>query len=169
MSLDPIVLQSLQVIAAIASSAAAYLSFSVARENKRLSAENLELAKKNRIYTRNSTNRAAAAKHEEMIAAHPELLELHGIDSKSLVQLGVTSTEASYLLSSFSAGNLYYLDGEVTELTEYRKQLLRSPKVRAFWSHVLNSGIIGAGPFAALINEHIKQVYGNSTDARIQQ
>ena len=61
MSLDPIVLQALQVITAIASTAAAYLSFSVARENRRLSTENLELAKKNRIYTRNSTNRAAAA------------------------------------------------------------------------------------------------------------
>ena len=157
--LAPLILQALQVVAASASTVAAYLSFKVARENKRLSEQTLSIARANRVYTRNSTNRSAAAKHEEMIAQYPELLQLHGVEPDQLAQIGIGKTEAAYLISSFTAGDLFYTDGEVTELTEYRKRLLESPKVRVFWSAVLDNRLIGPSPFSEMVNAHIARRY----------
>ncbi len=165
--LSPIILQYFQVLATAASALAAFLSFKVASDNKRLTEENLRIAHKNRIYTRNSTNRAAAAKHEEMIANHPSLLSLHGVDSTLLDIIGVSSVEAAYLISSFTAGDLYYVDGEVTELTDYRKRLLESPKVRLFWSHMLDNKLLGPSPFCAMVNAYISHYFRNASEADI--
>jgi len=152
MTTDPILLflQILGVVAAAASAISAYLNWRVASANVKLSGENLSLAAANREYTRQATNRQAASKHEEQIALHPQLLDLHGFSHQNLQALNLTQVEVAYLLSSFTAGDLYYQDGTIKELTQYRKVLLQSTKVQTAWIQILKGKFIGSGPFSWL-------------------
>ena len=157
MPTDPILLtlQVLGVVAAAASAISAYLSWRIATANVKLASENLALAAANREYTRQATNRQAASKHEEQIAQHPQLLDLHGFSHQNLQALQLTQAEVAYLLSSFTAGDLYYLDGTIKELTQYRKVLLQSAKVQAAWTQILKGKFIGSGPFGNMVDAYI--------------
>jgi hypothetical protein len=110
------------------------------------------VASANREYNRHATNRVAASKHEELIGQHPQLLDLHGFSHQNLVAVGLTQVEVAYLLSSFTAGDLFYLDGTIRELTQYRRVLLQSAKVQAAWKEILKGKFIGPGPFTTLVD-----------------
>jgi len=134
---------ALSAVAAIASAAAAWSSF--------------RLASILRNTSRYATNFQAAAKHEELIAQHPQLLDLHGFTPKALNEIKLTQIEAAYLISSFTAGDLFYRDRQVRELTQYRKVLLQSRRVQAAWQHVLKVKFILPGPFSELIDRYIAE------------
>jgi hypothetical protein len=117
---------------------------------------NWRVASSNKEFNRHATNRTAASKHEELIANHPQLLDLHGFSHQNLAKLGLTQIEVAYLLSSFTAGDLFYQDGKVKELTQYRKVLLQSGKVQVTWKEILKGKFIGPGQFTDLLDAHLK-------------
>ena len=104
---------------------------------------------------RYTTNFQAAAKHEELIAQHPELLDLHGFTHTALGNLNLTQIEIAYLIASFTAGDLFYRDGQVRDLTQYRTVLLQSRRVQAAWQHVLKGKFILPGLFSELVDQYI--------------
>jgi hypothetical protein len=148
-------LQLLGVVASIALAIAAYLSWRVASATVTLTRENLSLAEASREYTRQAINRQAASRHEEQIGLHPELLDLHGFSHENLEALNLTQIEVAYLLSSFTAGDLYYIDGLIKELTPYRKVLLHSAKVQTAWVQILKGKFIAPGPFSNMVDAYI--------------
>jgi len=138
-----IIFGALSAFAAVASAVSATLNWRVSSSSKE--------------YNRHATNRAAASKHEALIGEHPQLLDLHGFSHQNLAPLGLTQTEVAYLLSSFTAGDLFYQDGTVKELTQYRKVLLQSTKVQNAWREILKGKFIGPGPFTRMVDEFVKE------------
>jgi len=132
---------AVSALAAMASAAAAWSTF--------------RLASILRSTGRYTTNFQAAAKHEELIAQHPELLDLHGFTHIALQALNLTQIEIAYLIASFTAGDLFYRDGQIRVLTQYRTVLLQSRRVQEAWQHVLKGKFILAGPFSELVDQYI--------------
>jgi hypothetical protein len=101
---------------------------------------------------------------DEMCKTNPALLELHGITAADLQKDGVTADEVNYVTASFEAGDAYYqiYERPVVELTEYRKEFLRSPKVRLIYTKYVRGKMISTGPFTQAIDQHIKAVEGAS-------
>jgi hypothetical protein len=128
----------LSAFAAVASATSAFLNWRISSTNKE--------------FNRYATNRAAAAKHEELIAQHPQLFDLHGFSHQSLSNVGISQVEVAYLLASFTAGDLFYQDGSVKRLTQYRTVLLQSAKVQGAWKEILKGKFIGPGPFATMVD-----------------
>ena len=75
---------------------------------------------------------------ERLMDKHlPELISLHGRSQEEVKAAGLTNEEFLYLLHSFSAGDIYYNVGNDSELTAYRKNLLKQEKVRTAWTKLL--------------------------------
>lgn len=132
---------AISAFAAVCSAVAAWSSF--------------RLASSLRSTNRYATNFQAAAKHEELIAKPPTLLDLHGYTHTELQKLGLGQIEVAYLISSFTSGDLFYRDREVRELTQYRSVLLQSRRVQGAWQHVLKGKFILPGPFSDLVDQYI--------------
>ena len=132
---------AVSAVAAIASAVAAWSSF--------------RLAAVLRNTSRYANNFQASARHEEMIAQHPQLLDLHGYTHTALQSLNLTQTEVAYLISSFTAGDLFYRDGDVKELTQYRTVLLQSRRVQDAWNQVLKGKFILGGAFSEMVDAYV--------------
>jgi hypothetical protein len=137
-----VALPALSAVAAIASAISAALSWWVARGTTE--------------FNRHAANVQSASKYEELIAVHPGLLDLHGFSHKNLQQLGLTQVEVAYLISSFTAGDLFYRDGHIKELTKYRQVLLQSSRVQSAWKQVLKGKFILEGPFSTMVDAYIE-------------
>ena len=75
---------------------------------------------------------------EERLQDAPSLLRFHGIDETALTEIGITPKEFAYLLNSFTAGRLGYLDGGLSDsgtfkMGSYRHTMLSNPHVRKAW------------------------------------
>jgi len=84
------------------------------------------------------SNLASVSDIELMIADHPQLLEFHGISSQELEVAQVSGREVAYLLSSFTAGRMYYSADKARsvkpfERESYRYSMLKSPQTRRAW------------------------------------
>ncbi len=95
-------------------------------------------SKKQEFTISRMNNLAAITNIEQMIADNPQLLELHGIAMTQLEQSGITSKELAYLLSSFTAGRMYYSPndgGHITpfDIGSYRYNMLKSTRTRKAW------------------------------------
>jgi hypothetical protein len=82
------------------------------------------------------------------------LLDLHGFSHQK--QLGLTQIEVAYLISSFTAGDLFYRDGGIRELTRYRQVRLQSAEVQSAWKQLLKGKFILEGPFNTMVDRHIE-------------
>jgi hypothetical protein len=94
-----------------------------------------------------------------MIGKNPELLDLHGFSHTRLQELGLTQVEVAYLIASFATGRLYYQNNDKKELTEYRKALLGSEKVRTAWVNVLRGTFIIKSDFSDMVDENISSSF----------
>ena len=137
-----VALLALSAIAALGSAVSAALNWRVAQSMKE--------------FNRHAANVQSAAKYEELIALHPKLLDLHGFSHENLGELGLSQVEVAYLISSFTAGDLFYRDGRVKELTKYRQVLLQSSRVQSAWKQVLKGKFILEGPFSTMVDRYIE-------------
>ncbi|MBS1175271.1 MAG: hypothetical protein H6R05_1402 [Burkholderiaceae bacterium] len=99
---------------------------------------------------------------ESLILKHEELLQLHGVDEGKLKKYGVSSEELIYLIQSFSAAELYYQISKKTkaeDLSEYRKNLLKHPKVRIIWNEFIKGHFLSESDFTRAIDTFIRSQY----------
>jgi hypothetical protein len=83
-------------------------------------------------------NLNALAQIEAKIGENPDLLELHGITATQLEEINISSKELAYLLSSFTAGSIYFRTVGIKSTRpfskeSYRYKMLKSSKTRAAW------------------------------------
>jgi hypothetical protein len=134
-------LLSMSTIAAVGSCISAYLNWRVALAAKE--------------FNNYATNVVTAGKGEELIGRHPQLLDLHGFSHQNLQKLDLSQEEVAYLITSFSAGDLFYRGGNHTELTKYRQILLQSARVQTAWKAILKGKFILDGQFSILVDRFI--------------
>jgi hypothetical protein len=105
---------------------------------------------------------------DQICHANPGLYELHGITTADLAREGVTPQELSYVVHSFDAGEAYYRiqNPSKVELTEYRCQMLRHPKVRKIWKAFIVGKTMSRSRFSAAVDEHIADLERKATSAQ---
>jgi hypothetical protein len=114
-------------------------------------------------------NLAAISDIERMIADNPQILELHGVSLQELEQSGITSNEIAYLLSSFTAGRLYYSSndgGTVSpfEVGSYRYNMLSSHRTRKAWPIIKK--LMEPGKYRDKIDITIKEIEQENKHAK---
>jgi hypothetical protein len=94
----------------------------------------------NRIFraTMVAQSEASFVSIEQMLGDLPSALRFHGIAENEVTECGLTPGEFAYLLSSFTAGAIYYRThgekgSEPFPLDSYRGVMIRSPQTRAAW------------------------------------
>ncbi len=112
-----------------------------------------------------STNYELLAKANEILAANPDLLQLHGIDPDEFSKHGVSALEVVYVNHHLDAGGaLHKISGEKkVQLTEYRRQFLLNPKVRVIWKNFLRERLFKATPYSVAIDEFIAEIESNES------
>jgi hypothetical protein len=151
LNLTPIDLAMVTAIAAAVSALAASVgAISAARA----------LLANNRIQ-KHALNAVRLDQGERLMDRHlAELIQLHGRSLAQITATGLTNEEFLYLMHSFSAGDIYYNIGNDTELTLYRRNLLKQEKVRNAWTKLLKGVFINSdGKFARLVDEHLAKEY----------
>lgn len=139
MNLDPQTVVA--VVSALIALASAWVAWQAMRENRNI--------------TKHSSNYSYIAQAEAMIRENPDLLALHGVPPGLLKELGLSPAEATYLIHSFTAGDLYYRIQGTGALTTYRKVLLECPKVRAAWKHLIRGRFVSEGTFSEAVDAHL--------------
>lgn len=104
-----------------------------------------------RMNTKYSTNYTHLAQAESLIGKHPELLELHNLPKDILSRIGLTPTEAVYLIQSFTAADIYYRIDSSAALTGYRQNMLRNLKTQNAWRELIKDRFVSEGPFYSLV------------------
>jgi hypothetical protein len=97
---------------------------------------------------------------DQICTANPSLYELHGITEDDLKREGISFQELSYVVHSFDAGEAYYLiqNPSQVELTEYRRQMLRHPKVRRIWKQFVVGKTLSPSRFSAAVDLAITEI-----------
>jgi len=75
---------------------------------------------------------------EAQLGDIPSALKFHGVDPKELEDIGVSSKEFAYLLTSFTVGGIYYKayfpnDNEPFGGGSYRHEMCKSKHTRKTW------------------------------------
>ena len=91
---------------------------------------------------------------------NPALYELHGIAADALSREDVTPDELSYVVHSFDAGAAYYQIASTAkvELTEFRRNMLRHPKVRKVWKAFIVGKTLSRSPFTDAVDRYIAEI-----------
>lgn len=148
MALDPALIgATASTVSALAAAVAAISAARALRANNRIQ--------------KHALNATRLDSGERLMDKHlPELIGLHGRRSEDIKEAGLTNEEFLYLLHSFTAGDIYYRVGNDSELTLYRKNLLRQKKVRDAWTKLLKGVFINSdGKFAKLVDQHLSNEY----------
>ena len=105
-----------------------------------------------------TANYTAITTADSFLLQHPKLLALYNIDEDEMRSCGITSEGLLYLAESFHAAELYHrLDGaKQVVISEYRKNMLRNPKVREAWQRLIKNKFSFHAPLAAAIDEFIR-------------
>lgn len=112
-----------------------------------------------RSIVQHSSNYTHMALAESLIKDHPDLLQLHGINPDLIKRHGLNDAEITYLIHSFTAGDLYYRVGGSGTLTQYRKELLKSKKARDAWKYLIKGKFVSEGVFSQAIDNHLRSSY----------
>jgi hypothetical protein len=113
-----------------------------------------------RHLTTNVASYGHLAAVEMLLEKNPELLTLHGIDTFKLDAAEVSPVELVYLAQSFSASDLFHrLNGDKrVQLTSYRMNLLRHPKVQTAWKAFIRERFVSSGPFSDAVDRFVNAV-----------
>jgi len=111
-----------------------------------------------RLVAAQQTLFAVSQKARDMVADHPELLQLHGISEATVAGLGVSKQETAYLIMSFVSGEAFYrlMDPPEIVFTDYRKALLDNPKVKLVWEKVIRKRLVSSGKFLDAVDCYYK-------------
>lgn len=96
-------------------------------------------------------------KAEECLLVNPKLLELHSISEDDLQDCGVNTIEFVYILANMRAAQALYVirNKSRVDVSPYRKNLLKHPKVQKTWTNLLQHRFITNAPFIQAVNKHI--------------
>jgi hypothetical protein len=103
-------------------------------------------------------NHQLLMKTNEMIIEDPGLLEILGIDLNAVARDGLSAKELVFINTHLDASSvLYRISGEKPNLTEYRKNFLRHPKVRLAWHKYLKERTQNPGPWMDEVDAFVRQ------------
>lgn len=110
-----------------------------------------------------TSNYALLSKASSLILEHPNLLELHNISQDDLRQIGITEKEVVYIMQSMIAGQSYYEIEDPEKIdyrnfSEYRKNILNNPKVRAVWTKFMREKLVVTSPFILAVDDFYKNL-----------
>jgi hypothetical protein len=113
-------------------------------------------------------NHQLLMKTNDMIIADPGLLEILGIDLNAVAQDGLSAKELVFINTHLDASSvLYRISGEKPDLTEYRKNFLRHPKVRLAWRKYLRGRTQNPGLWMDAVDAYILQVEAEAEIASV--
>jgi hypothetical protein len=113
-------------------------------------------------------NHQLLMKTNDMIIEDPSLLAILGIDLDAAARDGLSAQEIVFINTHLDASSvLYRISGENPELTEYRKNFLRNPKVRVAWRNHLKERTQNPGAWMDAVEAHISQI--EADEARVHQ
>jgi hypothetical protein len=115
--------------------------------------------KEQRRASKNSAAYTYLVSAESMMERHPDLFELHNINSEILEECEITPIELLYLMQSFTSADLYHRierDKKV-QLSDYRKNLLSNPKVQKAWSAIIRHKLVSDSLFSIEVDKFIEQ------------
>jgi len=108
---------------------------------------------------------------EAQLGDVPSALKFHGVDPKELENIGVSSKEFAYLLTSFTVGGIYYKayfpnDNEPFSSGSYRYEMCKSIHTRQTWPILKN--FIDGKCYRAKIEKTINLINEAETDNAVK-
>jgi len=97
---------------------------------------------------------------DQFCTQNPELYQLHGISLDELKADGISAAELSYVIHSFDAGDAYHrIENErCPQLSAFRKELLKSAKVRFIWKKYVRNRMVNRSHFTDAVDWEIGEV-----------
>lgn len=110
-----------------------------------------------------TNNYSLLSQASSLILDHPNLLGLHNISEDDLKQVGVTEKEVVYIMQSIIAGQSYYEIEDAKRIdynsfSDYRKNILKNPKVQAVWTKFMREKLVLVSPFVLAVDEFYKNL-----------
>ncbi len=107
-----------------------------------------------------AVNHALLLRAAEFLVNKPELLSLHGVTAEKLSDDGISVEEFVYIYIHLDAGAAHYriTDDKDVELTLFRKNFIRNPKVRTMWKKYLRENLFSSTPFSLAVDDYIAEI-----------
>ena len=101
-----------------------------------------------------------------MLITNPGLLDLHRITPRELAQDGISPEELIYCYIHLNAGAAFYRISEEqrVQLTQFRKNFLRNPKVRVVWKKYLRDKLFSPTPYVSAVDAYIAELEAEEQD-----